>query len=325
MPSSAPDLVIPFVTSELPTCNPDLMPFHISYSGHAAVSAYMRIEKALPELSTIKDAKDENLEEMGASTDLSESPAIKISPANADVQMDVSVSAMTAQPTLLNVTADQDMQTSIPTMPSLESVGSESQTLSITTESTLLNDSQTPIPSDISTVSLPPPVLDDADKRFVSTFRGRTIHGLTVDLPPGYSGLVLQSEAEGASSDSTKEDTTQNTRSKDKGKATEKETAAKPRGRLTRSAVSKRSEVITVEDDDVEMAGPDSNGPTDDPDTVAAPIDDRPIRNLVPKSQFSSFTLWHADRPVDKGSDEYFRTLTEWISLAHEVRLFSCC
>jgi hypothetical protein len=31
--------------------------------------------------------------------------------------------------------------------------------------------------------------------------------------------------------------------------------------------------------------------------------------------------LWHQDRPVDKGRDEYCRTLTEWIALSHEVNL----
>ena len=47
--------------------------------------------------------------------------------------------------------------------------------------------------------------------------------------------------------------------------------------------------------------------------------DEHPVRRLIPHAQFSSFTLWHQDRPVDKGRDEYYRTLTEWIALSHEV------
>ncbi|CAA7267178.1 unnamed protein product [Cyclocybe aegerita] len=35
-------LVIPLVSTTLPTCKPDLMPFHIDYDGPAPVSAFMR-------------------------------------------------------------------------------------------------------------------------------------------------------------------------------------------------------------------------------------------------------------------------------------------
>ena len=56
---------------------------------------------------------------------------------------------------------------------------------------------------------------------------------------------------------------------------------------------------------------------------------EHPICRLIPHAQFSSFTLWHQDRPVDKGQDEYCRTLTEWIAFSHEVNKplvsFWCC
>jgi hypothetical protein len=38
-----------------------------------------------------------------------------------------------------------------------------------------------------------PPVLEDAECRFVSTFRGRAIHELTVSPPESYAGLFLKS------------------------------------------------------------------------------------------------------------------------------------
>jgi len=45
-----------------------------------------------------------------------------------------------------------------------------------------------PLVSSESSIS----ILKDADKRFISSFRGRTIHGLTLDVPTGYTGLLLQ-------------------------------------------------------------------------------------------------------------------------------------
>ncbi|KAF8880209.1 ribonuclease H2, subunit C [Gymnopilus junonius] len=299
MPSSAPNLVIPLATSEMPTCNPNLMPFHINYSGLAAVSAYMRVEKAVSEALTTEDAKDGISKQANTTHTLLGLPGASAavpSPDNMKIQE--------------NVSEDQKMQISLSTMQSIESVNCSSTTLSIATGSTLVIGSEASFTSEPTQASLPPPALEDADRRFVSTFRGRTIHGLTVDLPSGCGGLVFQSESEDTSSNPTKKE---NTAAKGKAKSGGMEAAGRSRGRLTRSAVSKRPEVIAVEDDDVEMADPEHHR------KLVTTLDDRPVRNLVPKSQFSSFTLWHADRPVDKGSDEYFRTSTEWISLAHEI------
>ncbi|PPQ95969.1 hypothetical protein CVT26_016186 [Gymnopilus dilepis] len=304
MPSSQPDLVIPFAKLDLPVCNPNLMPFHINYSGPASVSAYMRTEKAASEVSTVKDENS-----LKVTVDPS---AVEASSSTAQTEVD------TLERTQDTPTVEQTIQLSIPATPSVESV--ESQTISVMSETTLVNESQTSLTSATSTIQSPPP-LEDADKRFVSTFRGRTIHGLEIPLPPGYSGLVLQSEEKPSSSATTEDAAKSN-----KGKAADREAAPRPRGRLTRSAVSKRPEIITVEDGDVEMAAPEAphdllDATTDDASSTT-PMDSRPVRQLVPKSQFSSFMLWHADRPVDKGNDEYFRTLTEWMSLAHEVSFF---
>jgi len=38
----------------------------------------------------------------------------------------------------------------------------------------------------------------DATKRFIATFRGRTVHGLKVQLPPGYTGVVMAGGAPAA-------------------------------------------------------------------------------------------------------------------------------
>ncbi|CAA7261105.1 unnamed protein product [Cyclocybe aegerita] len=49
-------LVIPLVSTTLPMCKPDLMPFHIDYDGPAPVSAFMRISPLKQEDSPSKIA-----------------------------------------------------------------------------------------------------------------------------------------------------------------------------------------------------------------------------------------------------------------------------
>jgi hypothetical protein len=41
--------------------------------------------------------------------------------------------------------------------------------------------------------------LSESIKRFISSFRGRTVHGVEVTLPNGYVGLVLRGDANGQS------------------------------------------------------------------------------------------------------------------------------
>lgn len=111
----------------------------------------------------------------------------------------------------------------------------------------------------------------DADTRFISSFRGRTIHGLSMDIPTGYTGLLLHGDPQP-------------------------------------TTVSHVDRVLhhpndSVDDNDLEM------------DEQEIP----PLRKLIPQSTFSSITLWHADRAVDEIQDEYYRTLTEWMALSHEV------
>jgi len=193
-----------------------------------------------------------------------------------------------------------------------------------------------------------------------------------VDLPTGYTGLVLQGDPQPTATapglnaevkggfegeDEREEEEVDSgtkggrrTRSKGKGsgkgkvKEPTKKTAA-PKGRLARTAAPKRPaepEVITVDDQDQEMAEP--KAPTtepplppataeitdchsqnleltnDDIDCLDNDLDEgMPLRKLIPQSTFSSITLWHADRAVDETRDEYYRTLTEWMALNHEI------
>ena len=288
-----------------------------------------------------------------------------------DVEMDdltVSTGNSTVASAVPNADTDAEMLPSKSTLSisRTESTILESQSTLIESQSTLASSSSSslspnPHSTTTTTTATPTVLLEDADKRFVSTFRGRTIHGLTVDLPPGYGGLVLRREgddvmnpafgvghaAAAAGADSKGKGRSNpngkgrsNTKGNGKGKEGEKLDNKKPlprRGRLTRSAAISKPEVIVVEEEpapgqdkggnpDEGMAddtlNDDENGDGDIVDGALPDDDQRPVRRLIPHAQFSSFTLWHQDRPVDKGRDEYCRALTEWIALTHEVSLF---
>jgi hypothetical protein len=124
-----------------------------------------------------------------------------------------------------------------------------------------------------------------ATERVVAAFRGRTIHGFQVQLPEGYTGLVLRSSGEHA-------DAAINS-------------SAKPRQRATRGKQASRAGMDEQEEVQARFV---------------AIEDHEPSRSLVPDAQFSSFILWNADIPVDDGRDEYLRSLSEWVKLSAQVR-----
>lgn len=113
------------------------------------------------------------------------------------------------------------------------------------------------------------------------------MHGVDVELPEGYTGLILRGPPNG--------DVDLPVR----GKAQEK-------GRRAKRGSKKIIEVDEEEEMDIDVGG----GGEEEEGTV---------RTLEPAGQFSSFVLWHPDFQVDEGRDEYLRTLTEWIGLAAEV------
>ncbi|KAJ7460754.1 ribonuclease H2, subunit C [Mycena latifolia] len=134
----------------------------------------------------------------------------------------------------------------------------------------------------------------EATTRFIATFRGRSMHGLKVELPSGYSGILMQGE--GATG------TGKLSALKAKVKRAVK-APAKPRGnkagRATRSAMRDENDEEEIEAEDQTNA-----------------------RTLMPTAQFSSFVVWHPDIPVNPGRDEYLRSLTEWTQLADEIHRF---
>jgi hypothetical protein len=169
------------------------------------------------------------------------------------------------------------------------------------------------------------PPIEELDKRFISTFRGRTIHGLTIDLPDGYAGVVLKSTSRADRFDE-KALVRDAQRTKDVDVDVEMELRSqRRRGRLRSSAAPRKGTVIAIEDDDKKSSPSKTfDEPHGDDVEMAEPFAtpseiEGPLRTLAPTARFDSFTLWQADRIVNKSNDEYWRTLTEWIGLAHEV------
>lgn len=254
--------------SNLKECSPNLMPFNIEYSGPAPISTYLLVQPASetvgapPEEYNGDDSTDGKSGNAKASC--SRTVTMEASKDNAVVE------AQELPP--------DKAEMRLPLVDATESQPSHTTRLSLRKRVT------------------------DATTRFISSFRGRTIQGLKVQLPPGYVGVVLKADG--------KLDET----SKASGKATDgkkgKAVKTKVKGRSTRNS----ARVIDV--DAEEENNMDNTMSVDEQS-----IDPGNIRTLVPVSQFSSFVLWHADHPVDEGRDEYFRSLTEWTRLAHEVRM----
>ncbi|KAH9009452.1 ribonuclease H2, subunit C [Lactarius hengduanensis] len=223
---------------------PHLMPFHIQHSGPAPVSTYFRIQPApLPESHPCPPS--------------------------------VAVKAQLVSTTTVVVVPEEKENASV---------------VSVVATSTSLATATAEIKAEIDPVIKPPllPVrpgpierISGSAKRFISSFRGRTVHGVEASLPKGYSGIVLRGDAEGRTQTTT-------------GKA-KRQPARKLRSQLP-------DEVL--EDN---MAG------------ILPPEEERPVRVLKPSARFDSFVLWHPDITVDEEMDEYLRSLSEWVNIASEI------
>lgn len=148
-------------------------------------------------------------------------------------------------------------------------------------------------------------------RRHISTFRGRTIHSLDIDLPEGYAGLVLRTEGQGISNTSA---------------APSRDGRYGDNARTTVKRVTRRSKAIVTRDEAGEVELEMSEKVVqrvefmDLTEDIERGTEERlPTRALIPTGRFSSFRLWNADIPADAGADEYTRSLTEWIKLARHV------
>ncbi|KAG2345830.1 hypothetical protein BDR05DRAFT_960123 [Suillus weaverae] len=255
------------VTLDIPECSPNLMPFHISHSGHAPISTYFRVKPSPsnPHLSLTQNTSNET-----------------------NLSLDNSQNTLVAEESQCSLTTVAESQSA--------SLEDDSEACLAGVDTMVVDtDSGTQVSSSSKVACAPPatpPVEGSLGRSFTAAFRGRQVHGRTVDLPQGYGGIVLSAPSGDA---------------KSQGDATGMvETMAQTRGkgRATRTS-SRRME--TDEDDAV------------DADHDGSRVE---IRKLTPVSRFSSLTVWSPDIPVDEGKDEYLRSLTEWTKLAAEIHAY---
>ena len=199
-------------------------------------------------------------------------------------------STLTRIPSLFSPSAVAETQLGS-TSTAVESPEEDEKSPAVSTVVAATAEIKTETDSDTKQSSSKPPRPDPIErlfgsaKRFISSFRGRTVHGVEVSLPKGYSGLVLRSDAEGR---------------------TQTTTSSKAKRRPGRILRRQAPEEVP-EDDDMEG--------------ILPPEEDRPVKVLKPSARFDSFVLWHPDLPVDEEMDEYLRSLSEWVNIASEVRL----
>ena len=234
------------LSDALSECTPNLMPFHIDYSGPAPISTYFR--------------RKDGPSRVGAPT--------------SNVVNDPEVTPSRA-----------DANTSTANVAYVEGVD-HTETGS--------NPVHVSPPENAPSASAEPAA--HHSKRLRAAFRGRTVHGLQVDLPAGYGGIVLRADSDAAGSkmpvDAVKAKVT---RAQKKGNAPDKE-------------MRSSAKAMDMDDiDDIIPSGGDS-------------AESNSSRRLQPTETFTSFILWQPDYPVDEGKDEYCRSLTEWTRLVAQVR-----
>lgn len=145
--------------------------------------------------------------------------------------------------------------------------------------------------------------------RFIAAFRGRTVHGVTVDLPEGYGGIILRATDDA----SVKEKVVECQMPDDRAKG-------KTRAKVSKEGVNRKAWHMDTDGDAGMDGNPDSQDPTQEDNSERGPV-----RTLNPSATFSSFVLWNPDLPVDEAKDEYLRSLTEWTKLAAQVSLPVVC
>jgi hypothetical protein len=149
-----------------------------------------------------------------------------------------------------------------------------------------------------------------AHGRHISTFRGRIIHSLDIDLPEGYTGLVLRTEGQGTTTSAA---SSRDGRYGDNARTTVKRVTRRSKAVVTRDEAGE----VELEMSEKVVQRVEFMDLTEDIERDTE--EHLPTRALIPTARFSSFRLWNADIPADDGADEYARSLTEWIRLARHV------
>ena len=174
--------------------------------------------------------------------------------------------------------------------------------------------------------------IDDSQKpslksRLVAAFRGRQVVGTQIELPKGYSGIILRNTNSNPNVSALEEKRALEEEREAKlkkaraMKSKSKSTAKPPSRRSTRRTRASSPEVEEREEDtkvmDVDALDEANDTPIDPP-----PLDSRleeTVKVFKPTQAFNSLILWNADIAVDEGRDEYVRALKEWTTISAEV------
>ncbi|KAL4062500.1 ribonuclease H2, subunit C [Scleroderma citrinum] len=235
-------------TGPLQTSSPNLMPFHIEYTGPAPISRYFR-PKSVPTSDVTQD----------------------LTTASSVVTVTGEGLAPGTSGSQSSITSQTSVATSVTVVDAVD-----------------VNPNETVSATQINV----------AEQQLVAAFRGRQMIGNPINLPAGYGGLVLQIPSGKGDGKSAQSD------SKPISKANAN---AKSTGRRSTRALKTERDVTMDEETELTEG---------DPEQGILPQD---VRQLIPMSTFSSFTIWSPDIPADQGKDEYVRCLVEWTKLAAEV------
>lgn len=143
--------------NSIPERKPDLMPFHIAHTGPAPIRTYFRPKPTPP--STIETSLD-NLPNIVTPKDEEKNNAEEEGQGETQ-QTEASASTSGSSTTLVD--SQSSLSSSIP-----------------------ISASSIPLPE--STLPRLPP----SAPRYTAAFRGRSLHGVSVPLPPGYTGVILR-------------------------------------------------------------------------------------------------------------------------------------
>jgi len=275
--NSTPSLAIAPSSTHLENVKLHLMPFGIAYTGPAPVSTYFMV----------KDAPKDEEKEIGEAMVV-----------DGVVSTTVAASDLTPNESLTEVTSLAAMDSQSTAASTL--VEPESSSAGLLPQETILSSNTEEVLAGGSTTE---------KTRYVAAFRGRTIHGLEMEVPEGYAGFILGVEGEANKEVETKKgsDEVSSKRkleesSSGKSKVSKKVQHSR-KGRTTRNSTP----VVEVEDEPMEDVH-QSQEPNNDEDAAE--------RILVPTAGFSSFTIWSADNVIDAGKDEYIRSLDEWVRMS---------
>ncbi|KIM21243.1 hypothetical protein M408DRAFT_333564 [Serendipita vermifera MAFF 305830] len=313
--TSKTKLCVPKGDVEIPTVSPNLMPFRIAYSGPAPISTYFLTNPFV-------DANEQRRLAAQAAG------ATNSDQANVDGENPTTATTTTAK----DLVADQE--------DALVAAGPSHETLS----SVLPGPAGVAVGDQVKTKTGETADADaDNNNRLQAAFRGRRVVSHAVQLPEGYTGLLLtqrgSSSAAAAGAKGASGANERGTDKKGKGAATAKSSALKAAERakaLKAKAAAKRQAsgggsrrsprkgAKAMEDEDGEEEIEPEDVPVkleyEEESTATGagePLVEEKVFDVAGK--FQGFTLWHPDVAVDNARDEYIRSVNEWISLASEI------